>query len=34
MVGVDMGTDRKQERMTDLLVLKTVLFLQVIMFCG
>ena len=29
-----MGTDREQERMTDLLVLKTVLFLQVIMFCG
>jgi hypothetical protein len=34
VVGVDMGTDREQERMTDLLVLKTVLFLQVIMFCG
>lgn len=34
MVGVDMGIDRKQERMTDVLVLKKVLFLQVIMFCG
>jgi hypothetical protein len=34
VVGVDMGTDRKQERMTDILVLKTALFLQVIKFCG
>ena len=29
-----MDIDREQERMTDLLVLKTGLFLQVIMFCG
>jgi hypothetical protein len=29
-----MGTDREQEGVTDLLVLKTVLYLQVIVFYG